>query len=118
MMQADPGLSQTAPRDVEASRQTRFLLWLALCVVLILLVAAATGTWIVTPRSLLTVTPTPSAATAAEHKCALRATATWSSCTAPGHVSINRCTNGTHPHGRPTYDCSNSDARPVFVPTR
>jgi hypothetical protein len=117
MMQAEPALIQTATRDVEPSRRTRFLLWLALCVVLALLVSAATGKWIITPDRSLTFAPAPSTATAAEHKCALRATRTWSSCAAPGHVSISRCTNGSHPHGQPTYDCSNRDARPVFPPT-
>lgn len=117
-MWASPGLRQTATGDVEPSGRTRFLLWLALCIFLALVFSAATGTWITTPQRLVTFAPAPLAATAAEHKCALPATGAWSSCAAPGHVSISRCSKSSHPHGRPTYDCGNGDARPAFLPTR
>jgi hypothetical protein len=86
----------------------------ALFAALIALGSALSGTLLIDPARLVQFSPRASDAPARAHECADRATDAWVACSTNGAVKFTRCRIGSHPHGRPTYDCGRPDARPVL----
>src|SRR5262245_25700613 len=109
------------PAGPDDRRSFRLKLWAAavgLFLGLVLLGSALSGAWLIDIHSLLHVTARPVELPATEHRCALRATGDWSSCSARDAVRITQCTQMFHADRNPTYDCRRPDARPGFPRSR
>jgi hypothetical protein len=107
------GSGRREPEDGRYVLLARLAMAALLFVVLVLAASAVTGHWVFSADN-LRFAHRPADAPASAHQCALATTGHWSSCSTAHAQRVTRCARASHPHGAPTYDCKQPDARPVL----